>query len=715
MSRGFERSFSHLLYNAGKRSIALDLDTAAGWEVVRRVAEAVDVVIAPLDRDQNRRDFFDWLRASHAEMVTDVVDVVFRRGATDQAATDLIATAAGGLLTLNGFPEDPPNHPAGQLAYKQASLAAAEAAVALVMQTRRTGVPGWVTVSLQEAVNFTTIQSANANILHWQGRVPSRHMAINPFSTFKSKDGLWTSFTVHPPNWDRFVQWVGSELGPQGIEGAEWRDLSYRGEHRADVGAVVERLCAALEQAELLREGQSRGLLVLPVNSPSQIAADPHLLARNFFTSVHHAQLGRSVTVPRTPLLTSARTPQTQPAPGLGEHTDEVLRNVAGISLEDVDELFRSGIATGPRSSPSRSAPPLPRSPRPLDSEAASRQPLKGVRILDFGWAIAGPLSTRLLADLGADVIKVESEYRTDPIRYIGVQPPSMSSLNTNGQFNDCNTTKRALTLNLNTPEGIDVVRELAATADVVISNYTPDRLDRWGLSYESLERLSPAVMVANLAVMGTSGPHRGWRSYGNGIVAMCGLADRTGFPGREPIGLGTLHTDFTVPYFAALHVMAALVERSRTGKGQYLELSQYEASVHLLDTELIEHPTTVPSRNATVIARDRWFLTACFRDREKIVGSPLHVATTRIGSDCKPSPGSGPLSALQTDSQTRMGSSKSLPVGQAGRTPGPRPSSFRRQGSRRAPFKTFTTCSTRMTRCGRTIGRSRFGMASRR
>ena len=336
--------------------------------------------------------------------------------------------------------------------------------------------------------------------------------------------------------------------------------------------------------------------------------------------------------MPRTPFLSTARPVNPQPAPTLGQHTEEVLREVTGLPSPEVDSLFETGIAAGARSEKPTyagrpSAPPTKQAGRRL----TPRQPLEGVRILDFCWAIAGPLSTRLLADLGADVIKVESEYRTDPIRYIGVQPESITSFHTNGQFNDCNTNKRAFTLNLNTPQGIELVRKLATTADVVISNYTPDRLDRWGLSYETLNELRPNVIVANLAVMGTHGPHKGWRSYGNGIVAMCGLGDRTGFPDKEPIGLGTLHTDFTVPYFAATHVLAALIERNRTGKGQYLELAQYEASVHLLDTELMEQlnngclPDRAGNRSVHLaphgafpaVGDDKWIAIACRDDED--------------------------------------------------------------------------------------------------
>lgn len=217
-------------------------------------------------------------------------------------------------------------------------------------------------------------------------------------------------------------------------------------------------------------------------------------------------------------------------------------------------------------------------------------QPLAGYRVLDFCWMIAGPLGTRLLADLGAEVIKVESMARLDAIREIGVQPPGMLTLDTNGVFNDCNTNKKSILLNLGSADGIRIAKELAAQSDVVTSNFTPDRMDRWGLGYDDLRAIREDIIVASLPVMGKEGPHRAWRSVGNGIIAMGGLNALTGFPNRAPVGLGTLHSDFTTPYFAALQIMAALHDRERTGQGQFIELAQYESAVHLLDTEILDY-----------------------------------------------------------------------------------------------------------------------------
>ncbi|MEZ5233169.1 MAG: CoA transferase [Acidimicrobiales bacterium] len=403
-----------------------------------------------------------------------------------------------------------------------------------------------------------------ANLWHWHRQIPDRHTQLAGGTTWRSADGRWVSFTVHPPNFAAFADWVRVELGRDEFCGPEWSDLGYVGANRARTTAAAAELCARLERDQLVAEGQRRGLLVLPVQDLDEVAADAHLLARGFFTEVDGVVLAGS------PFLRNGRRATLQAAPPLGEC--DLAELLDGWARQPAPVVTTRLVGAG-----STTLAPAP-----------ARRPLEGVRILDFCWAIAGPLTTRLLADLGADVIKVESEHRLDPIRYIGTMPADRPpSWNTNGQFNDCNVNKRAVTVNLNTAEGVELARELARGADVVTANYTPDRLDRWGLGYDTLRVVRPDVIMVNLAVMGTFGPNKDWRSYGSGIVAMCGLAARTGPPDRDPICLGTLHTDFTVPYFAASQILAALLHRDRTGEGGFYELAQYESAVRLLDVEL--------------------------------------------------------------------------------------------------------------------------------
>jgi crotonobetainyl-CoA:carnitine CoA-transferase CaiB-like acyl-CoA transferase len=637
------------VFNAGKRSVGIDTTTDAGWAPVLDLVErgAVDVVIGPIEPNPAIRRFLDRVVATIADQpALGVVDVVSRRdhgwagadpgGGDDVEAspraepvTDLTLTAAGGLTWLCGEPEDPPNQPAGDLGWKQTSLAAAEAAMALVTSQRRCGRGGHIVVSAQEAVALTTLQTANGNIHHWSKGVPSRHAKLAAHTTVRAGDGRWTSFTIHPPNWPRFVEWADRVLGPTGLDDPRWLDLDYVATNRKLVAEVVASLAAATPQADLISEGQERGLLVLPVNEVSDVVADRHLAARRFWVEVDDGS--GPITLAGSAFRSNLGRMPRPAAPALGAD-DELLESLAGPAGNPARTAATPAALWDPVRDESPAGPPLP---------------LAGVRIVDFCWAIAGSLTTRFLADLGADVIKIESDNRIDPIRYIGPQPPDREgSLDTNGVFNDCGANKRAVTLNVDTAEGRDLARRLIATADVVTANYTPDRLDRWGFDWDSLQALRPGLIVANLAVMGTWGPDAGWRSYGSGLVAMCGLAAHTGFEGRVPECLGTLHTDFTVPYFAATQILAALHHRDRTGKGALLELSQYESAVRLLDTELAEvlnggpnpgrranrSPWAYPHGVFPSAGEDRWVAIAARNDTERaalatVIGvEPTHL-----------------------------------------------------------------------------------------
>ncbi|MEO5899919.1 MAG: CoA transferase, partial [Ilumatobacteraceae bacterium] len=204
------------VHNAGKRSVAIDVSSDDAWARVAASLPGVDIVIGPLEPNPATARFLDGLRATADDRVG-FVDVVFRRGHPTEPVTDLTVGAAAGFTVLNGVSADPPNQAAGDMAFKQTALATAEAAMALLTARRRTGRGGRIVVSAQEAVALTTLQSSNGNIFHWHGKVPSRHEQIAGGSTMRSSDGLWTSFTIHPPNWPRFVEWVERAIGPTGL------------------------------------------------------------------------------------------------------------------------------------------------------------------------------------------------------------------------------------------------------------------------------------------------------------------------------------------------------------------------------------------------------------------------------------------------------------------------------------------------------------------
>lgn len=317
---GLERSLVHVLYNGGKRSLALDFERPDAADVLERLARQSAVVIGPLERPAAVAELL------RRPLATSVVETVFRRAEPGAVATDLIGAAAGGLLYLNGFEEDPPNHPAGQQAYKQTSLAVAFAAMTLVLQARRTG-PGRAVVSMQEAVSWTTLQTANENFFHWHGLVAARRGLANlgGQTVFETADGKWVSFYLHPPYWPNYCAWVKEALGLDLFEAPEWEDRAYRAEHFPEVAAVTAQLCLLLPRDAMVAESQRRSLLVVPVQSAADIAKDPHLRDRGFFEAVAFPQLGETLELARPPFLSTTYRSPARRAPALGEHSREVL------------------------------------------------------------------------------------------------------------------------------------------------------------------------------------------------------------------------------------------------------------------------------------------------------------------------------------------------------------------------------------------------------
>lgn len=232
---------------------------------------------------------------------------------------------------------------------------------------------------------------------------------------------------------------------------------------------------------------------------------------------------------------------------------------------------------------------------------AQSPKPLNGLRVLDFCWMIAGPMTTRILADLGAEVIKVESYTRIDRIREGGPRREDDPHLDAAGVFADCNSNKRSIVLDLNTSRDRDFARELAAISDMVTDNFTGDRMTRWGLGYSDLVKDNPSLIVMSMPVMGTTGPWMRYGAYGNGVSALAGFNMLMGFPERPPVGIGPLYPDFTSPFFGATALFSALHYRNLTGKGQFIDLAQYQASASLLDTEILDYSVNgaVPNQSA--------------------------------------------------------------------------------------------------------------------
>jgi len=210
--------------------------------------------------------------------------------------------------------------------------------------------------------------------------------------------------------------------------------------------------------------------------------------------------------------------------------------------------------------------------------------------VLDFGLLTAGANTSAMLADLGADVIKVESGAYPDPFRVVGKPDDAPGWWNRSPQFRFTNRNKRGVALDLKTPEGRRLARDLAAQCDVVIENFRRGVLDRFGLGYAELRAINPRIVLAAISSQGDTGPERMNVSFGSTLDATSGIAALTGYDGEEPriSGMDVNYPDQVVSLFATGVVIAAIMEARRTGQGAFLDFSQREVASFLIGEEIL-------------------------------------------------------------------------------------------------------------------------------
>ncbi len=240
-----------------------------------------------------------------------------------------------------------------------------------------------------------------------------------------------------------------------------------------------------------------------------------------------------------------------------------------------------------------------------------SRLPLQGIKVLDFCWVMAGPVMTSMLGDLGAEVIKVETRRRMDAIRF-GRPVIGDTATGDQGQAEDIQPFQHAMhrnklgvTLNVATPEGLDIARRLVAGIDVVAENFSAGTMDRLGLGYEELRQINPRLVMISISAAGQTGPMQSAVSLNPIAVALSGLGSMLGYENERPLGvMRNFYGDTNAGFHGAVAVLAALFRAKRTGVGEYIDLSQWEASTSGLELQFAESaagntPTAEGNRHA--------------------------------------------------------------------------------------------------------------------
>ncbi len=223
-------------------------------------------------------------------------------------------------------------------------------------------------------------------------------------------------------------------------------------------------------------------------------------------------------------------------------------------------------------------------------TQPSKRLPLEGVKVADFTWALAGPLVTKYMAVYGADVIKVESNSRVDNVR---IGPPFVGkpSRNSSAFFANFNPSKRSISLNMKAPKAKEsVARRLVEWSDILVENFAAGQMGAWGMDYETLRQTNPGLIMLSSSQQGQKGPHASHPGLGQLLMGLAGVIHFTGWPDRPPTGPAVPYPDLIAPWFSLASIMAALDYRDRTGKGQFLDLSQLESSIQFLAPQVLDY-----------------------------------------------------------------------------------------------------------------------------
>jgi crotonobetainyl-CoA:carnitine CoA-transferase CaiB-like acyl-CoA transferase len=610
---GSQFSLHHYFYNRLKTVMTLPPEPAASQERLRAAVSAADVVLEGHDRDFWSRQgmaFEDLVSGLDQSIVARISPFGDTGPWAGYKSSDLVHLALGGPVMncgydprLDGTYETAPIAPQSQHAYHIAGEQLAIGIVNALSARRHLGVGQSLTCSVHEAVAKATEIDLMLWVLRRQPvyRQTCRHAReqVSAVPTIgKTKDGRWIMTMGGPRSGNSAaLAGLGAELGVTIPARTAEAANDVGGRVIPGISADSERESRLLELSHRIvnkfvydeapwQQAQSAGLMWAPLRKPHESALDAHWIKRGTVETVLDPVTGRSLALPVSKWRSTLYDWRSESAGHGAVATDP--RSVAPVA--------QVGPERGP--DPVALQQALSRWGRPFA--------LQNVRILDFSWFLASAGGTRFLAAYGAEVIKVEWSERPDTrlgcpapaggraarVAATGPLPPETGppDADTGGQFNNKNTGKIGISLNVKTPEGRELAQELAKLSDVVAEGFSPGVMDRLGLGYNSLRALKPDIIYAQQSGMGSYGDYGRLRAIGPIAAAMAGTSEMSGAPDPyPPAGWGYSYLDWMGAYNFALAISAALYQRDSTGQGQYIDASQCEAGIFLTGVPMLD------------------------------------------------------------------------------------------------------------------------------
>jgi len=403
--------------------------------------------------------------------------------------------------------------------------------------------------------------------------------------------------------WETLVELLDREGMAEDLKDARWNDEEYRKTNVARVVEVLRVWSRMHEVDEMFELGQLMRFPWAPVHSPQEILLSLQLRARGFFSDFDHPEIGRVFQHPGVPYRFRDQHPvPRRRAPLLGEHNlkiDQLVPESGQI------EIIETGLNETNRT-----------------DSPESQGILAGVRVLDFSRVLAGPYATRILADFGAEVIKVQSR-----------KTATGAEDNNGPYFKAWNRNKRSVTLDMNHPEAREIALKLVSISDAVVENFSPRVMSNWGMNYEKLIEARKNLVMLSMSGMGQTGPWKNGVAFGPTVQSLGGLTYLTSYSEDSPVGLGYAYADGIAGLYGAVAILAALERRDRTGSGQYIDLSEYEAVCTTIGPALLDssvnpnqilpkgnrasHIPASPYSCYKCLGKDRWCVIAVFDEIE--------------------------------------------------------------------------------------------------
>ena len=568
-----EGSLQFAYYNTNKRAITLDLESPEGQDALRLLIQRFDVVIESFIPGTLARLGLDYERLSKENpgiILTSITGFGQFGPYAHYQAPDIVCFAMGGPLYVSGDPDGRPCTAPGNLAYGVAGAWAAAGTIIALYHRATSNQGQHVDVSGQEAAAMITDSALSRFFYEGVGlkREGNSYLRVTPGNLYPCKDGWVRIVSGQPVHWHRLIAWLDN---PKPLDDPSWVARDQRNRNREFVDAKIGEYTSRYTRAELFQSGQRVGVPITPVNTPRDYLGSEFAKAREFFKDVEHPHLGRQPYA--MPPFKFSETPvqPPAPAPSLGQHNVDIYGGELGLSEEERARLTRRQGKKGGQEPVGRV--PDPWSP-PDSLPSSATLPLAGIRVIEFTTGIVGPALGRLLAEFGAESIKVESHKRPDFSR----GPKLTQGIS----FADNSRSKKSVSIDVSRPEGRKIVEDLVKISDVIVDNFSAGVMQKLGFDYPKVRSMNASVVMISMQGLGATEAHS--VTFGQNIAPIVGLTYQWNHPGaQKPVSTQLFYPDYYAGAPGACAVLAALDHRRRTGQGQYIDSAQAECAASLL------------------------------------------------------------------------------------------------------------------------------------